>query len=71
MGNVSDILCPECGSGQWVCWDELLHTYLDDAGHQYEMPVGYLRCVDCDHDWQDHDPATAGMRWLGENPSWY
>lgn len=41
------IHCPNCGSTDWVCFEEHNESFEDESGELYEAPVGYLKCSDC------------------------
>ena len=55
------IQCPYCQSEKWSCWDERSEWFEDtsvpedDDYHYFEMPVGYLKCLDCGKSYIDYD----------------
>lgn len=54
------IKCPWCGSLKWRCWDERSEWFETPDGELYEMPVGYLACLDCNKGYinTDGNPDT-------------
>jgi len=57
---MSEILCPQCGSSDWYCWDEQWEDYIAPDGSIYTLPVGYMVCRDCGKPWIDE--ATEIIR---------
>jgi hypothetical protein len=56
---MADIKCPKCKSENWTCWDERSHVYVEEStGERFELPVGYLKCVDCGATYLSHDYAA-------------
>lgn len=47
------ITCPYCKSDQWKCYNEQTELFedknvsQDDKNRYFEMPVGYMKCLDC------------------------
>lgn len=65
MGDI--IVCPECASSNWRCWDERDEWYQDTStGEFYRYPTGYLLCKDCGYHWIDPFHAED-IVWIGDD----
>lgn len=58
-----ELKCPRCGSTKWSCWDERVETHRDKVtGYEYDFPVGYMKCLDCQKSYIDDPYADENIQ---------
>ena len=54
------IPCWKCGSFDTYCFDERTHWFRDrDTGEDFEHPVGYFKCKECQSGWREGVPPDV------------